>query len=84
MQQPVLSHIRLSNYKAVPCISLNKLKGKQQGIFITDVNTITYLKHVNLGTPKKIIRRLTKVRNLHSIVYGKSQCSKWQQLKSLN
>lgn len=38
--------MKLSDYKAVPEISLNKLKEKQ-GIFITDVNTIIYLKHVN-------------------------------------
>lgn len=34
IQQPVLSHIRLSNYKAVPYISLNKLKGKHKGFLL--------------------------------------------------
>lgn len=33
IQQPVLSHIRLSNYKAVSDISLNRLKRETQGIF---------------------------------------------------
>lgn len=60
--------MKLSDYKAVPEISLNKLKEKQ-GIFITDVNTIIYLKHVNFlrTSLKKNHTNDDRIRNFCSI-----------------